>query len=305
MADAIVPASAPSGIDAVPAGFGRRKKGFLPVFIARNKVGMIGYVVFAAILIMSFIGPLFLPDKNPTDVGLIYATPSWDHPLGTDWRGQDVLYQIINGGSSLLIVSTLAAAIATVIAVAGGGLAALVGGRLDAGVLVLADVALTIPFIILLGVLAVYVDLDNVLMLAAVLAAFGWPTLLRAVRAQALSLKAQPYVEAARMLGTPLWLVLARAVVPSMMPYIVISFVLGVTHAIYGQVILYYLGLVPLQGDNWGLMIQQIQSTQAYALDDALVYVVAPIAMISLLQLSLILIARSLDNVFDPRLRTD
>ncbi len=303
MTDAIIGAGAPAP-DAGPHPGTRKKKGFLRVFIERNKVGLIGYVIFAAILIMSFIGPLFLPDENPTQVGLIYAPPSWDHPLGTDWRGQDVLYQIVNGGARLLIVSMFAAAISTLIAVVMGALSGLVGGRFDAVTLMLADVFLTVPFIILLGVLAVFVRLDNIILLALVLASFGgWPTLLRAVRAQVLSLKEREYVEAAQMLDLPMRHVLFREVLPNMMPYIVINFVLGMTNAIYGQIILYYLGLVPLQGDNWGLMIQDIQSRQAYALDDALVYVLAPIVMISLLQLSLVLISRTLEDVFNPRLR--
>ncbi|HEV2127898.1 MAG TPA: ABC transporter permease [Thermomicrobiales bacterium] len=301
MAEAVVGTGAPSpGVDRAAA---RQRKSFLRVFIERNKVGMIGYVIFGAILIMSFIGPLFLPDENPTDVGLVYAPPSWDHPLGTDWRGQDVLYQIINGGAGLLIVSMIAAGVATAVAVIFGALAGLIGGRLDSVALILADVVLTVPFIILLGVLAVFVRLDNIFLLALVLAAVGWPTLLRAVRAQVLSLKEREYVEAARMLDLPMRHVLFREVLPNMMPYIIINFVLGMTNAIYGQIILYYLGLVPLQGDNWGLMIQQIQSKQAYSLNDAFVYVMAPIVMISLLQLSLVLISRTLEDVFNPRLR--
>ncbi len=302
MAEGVIGVSAPSPDAESPVG-ARGKKGFLRIFIERNKVGMIGYVVFGAILLMSFIGPLFLPDENPTQAGMIYASPSWDHPLGTDWRGQDVLYQIVNGGASLLIVSMVAAAISTIIAVVFGALSGLIGGKFDSVVLILADVFLIVPFIILLAVLAVFVRLDNLLLLALVLASFGWPTLLRAVRAQVLSLKEREYVEASQMLDLPMRHVLFREVLPNMMPYIVINFVLGMTNAIYGQIILYYLGLVPLQGDNWGLMIQDIQSRQAYALNDALVYVLAPIVMISLLQLSLVLISRTLEDVFNPRLR--
>lgn len=302
MAEAIVPTGRVDDAGVAPGE--RRKKGFLRLFIERNKVGMVGYVIFAAILIMSFIGPLFLPDENPTNAALVYSPPSWDHPLGTDWRGQDVLYQIVNGGAGLLIVSMVAAAVSTAVGVVLGALAGLIGGKLDGSVLMLADVFLTVPFIILLGVLAVFVRLDNIFLLALVLAAFGgWPTLLRAVRAQVLSLKEREYVEAAQMLDLPMRHVLFREVLPNMMPYIVINFVLAMTNAVYGQIILYYLGLVPLQGDNWGLMIQDIQSRQAYALNDALVYVLSPIVMISLLQLSLVLISRTLEDVFNPRLR--
>ena len=93
-------------------------------------------------------------------------------------------------------------------------------------------------------------------MLAFIIAAVSWPTLLRAVRAQVLSLKEREYVEAARVLDLGTWHILFREVLPNMTSYIVINFVIAMTSAIYGQIILYFFGLVPLSGDNWGLMIQ-------------------------------------------------
>ena len=108
---------------------------------------------------------------------------------------------------------------------------ALVGGRFDAGVLMLTDVVLTIPYIVLLGILAAFVKLDSPVFLAFVIAAVAWPTLLRAVRAQVLSLKEREYVEAARVLdlGTPH--ILFREVLPNMTSYIVINFVVAMTSA--------------------------------------------------------------------------
>lgn len=281
----------------------REKKGFLRLFIERNKVGMVGYAVFFAIVLMAFIGPLLLPDSNPTDTLAVYQPPSWDHPLGTDFAGKDVLYQIVNGGAGLIIVSTMAALLSTMIAVVFGALAGLLGGRFDSVVLMITDVVLTVPLIILLGVMAVFVRLDNILLLALILAIFAWPTLLRAIRAQVLSLKEREYIEAARMLDLPLKHILFREVLPNMMPYIVINFVLAMTGAIYAQVILYYLGLVPLQGDNWGLMIQQAYTKGAMFYQDSFVYLLAPMVMIILLQLSLVMISRTLEDVFNPRLR--
>lgn len=297
MAEAVAQTGSSAGSEA------ETKKGFLRLFIERNKVGMVGYAIFLAIVLIAFIGPFFLPDKNPTDTLAVYQTPSWDHPLGTDFAGKDVLYQVVNGGAALLIVSSLAALMSTMIAVVFGALAGLLGGRFDAIVLMITDVVLTVPAIILLGVMAVFVRLDNILLLAVILAVFAWPTLLRAIRAQVLSLKEREYVEAARMLDLPLRYILFREVLPNMMPYIVINFVLAMTGAIYAQVILYYLGLVPLQGDNWGLMIQQAYTKGALFFKDSIVYLLAPMFMIVMLQLSLVMISRTLEDVFNPRLR--
>jgi peptide/nickel transport system permease protein len=87
------------------------------------------------------------------------------------------------------------------------------------------------------------------------------------------------------------------------MSYIVISFVFAMTSAIYAQILLYFLGLVPLAGDNWGLMINLAYTRGALFNSKSLWYILAPIAAISLLQLSLVMITRSLEDVFNPRLR--
>lgn len=301
MAEAIVPTGTVDESVVIPEE--RKKKGFLRLFVERNKVGMIGYLVFVVILLIAFIGPLFLPAENPTDVSSIYQPPSSKHLLGTDYSGKDVLYMVVNGGSTLLIVSAMAAITSTAIAVIFGALAALFGGFFNTVVLMLADVFLTVPSIILLGVMAVFVRLDNILLLAFILAIFAWPTLLLSVRAQVLSLKEREYVEAAQMLDLPTRHLLFREVLPNMMPYIVINFVIAMTGAIYAQVVLYYLGLVPLQGDNWGLMIQQAYTKGAMFYKDSIVYLLAPMFMIILLQLSLVMISRTLEDVFNPRLR--
>jgi peptide/nickel transport system permease protein len=191
----------------------------------------------------------------------------------------------------------------TVLAVTLGALSALIGGSVDSAVLLLADVVLTIPYIVFLGVLAVFVKLDSPILLAFIIAAVSWPTLLRAVRAQVLSLKEREYVEAARVLDLGTGHILFREVLPNMTSFIVINFVIAMTNAIYGQIILYFFGLVPLEGDNWGLMIQWAFTKGAIYFQNSLWYIMSPIVAICLLQLSLVLIARSLEEIFNPRLR--
>jgi len=280
-----------------------QKKSFWRVFVSRNKMGTFGFVILGLILLLSFIGPFFMPGPNRTEVANIYGTPSWDHPLGFDYRGRDIWYQIVHGGRSLIIVATLAALASTFIAIAFGALAAMLGSRFDTAVLTIADVVLTVPTIILLGVLAAFVKLNSPILLALILAATGWPTLLLAVRSQVLSLREREYVEAARMLDLGLPRILFREVLPNMASYIIINFVFGMTSAIYGQVILYFLGLVSLSGDNWGLMIQEAYRQGAVFNRDSMLGLIAPIFMIVMLLWSLTLIARSLEDIFNPRLR--
>lgn len=289
----------------VEAVIAARKHGLVRTFIKRNKVGALGFAIFIAILLLAFIGPFFMTGKNPTVVANIYAKPSWDHPLGGDYMGKDVWYQIVHGGRTLLIVSGLAALISTFIGVVLGAIAALFGGKVDAALLMISDIVMTVPTIVLLAVLAAYVRLDNPLLLSLVLSVTAWPALLRAVRSQVLTLKEREYVEAARMLDLGTWHILFHEVIPNMMSYIVINFVFAMTGAIYGQVILFFLGLVPLAGENWGLMINQAYTKGAIFFKDSLLYILAPIFMISLLQLSLVMISNAMEDVFNPRLREE
>ncbi len=272
-------------------------------FLRRDKIGAASFAVFAFFVILAVFGPLFTPDEKVTDLGKLYSQPSREHILGTDYAGHDIFTQIVRGTRSVMVVGALAAAMSTVLAVTFGALSALLGGWIDSGILLLTDVVLTIPYIIFLGVLATFVKLDSPVLLALVIAAVSWPTLLRAVRAQVLSLKEREYVEAARVLDLGTGHILFREVLPNMSSYIFISFVIAMTGAIYGQIILYFFGLVPLSGDNWGLMIQFAFTKGAFYFTDSLWYIMSPIVAICLLQLSLVLISRSLEEIFNPRLR--
>ncbi len=292
---------------AVPAAApGRRsiaRRGAAFRILTHNKVSMVGFAIFFSFVLLAIFGPMLTSGETTTNVAQIYSAPSSRHLLGTDYEGRDVLIQIVRGGRSVMIVGALAALLSTAFAVSFGALAALVGGWFDSFVLTITDVVLTIPYIPLLGVLAVFIKLNSPILLAFIIAATAWPTLLRAVRAQALSLKEREYIEAARVLDLGTLYILFREVIPNMMSYIVINFVIAMTAAIYGQIILYFLGLVPLAGDNWGLMINLAYTRGALFNAKSLWYILSPIVAISLLQLSLVMISRSLEDIFNPRLR--
>jgi peptide/nickel transport system permease protein len=271
--------------------------------LARNKAGVLGFIVFAAFVLTAFIGPLFVPQTLPTDVRAIYQGPSAQHPLGTDSEGRDILIQMINGGQSIILVGAAAALISTLISISFGALAAYLGGLVDGVIMLVADVVLTLPQIVLLTVLATFIRLNSPWLLAVIIALLSWPTLLRAVRAQVLSLKEREYVEAARVLdlGTPR--ILFVEILPNMASFILMNFTIGMTAAIYQQVGLYLLGLAPLSGNNWGIMLNLAWVRGAIFFKQSLLYILAPVLAISLLQLSIVTMTRSLEDIFNPRLR--
>jgi len=270
-----------------------------------NKIGFAGFLFVLFILLLSYIGPLFIELDTKTKVDQIYQPPSLQHPLGTDHQGRDNFSQIVNGGRDVIQTAVIAALLSTVIAVGFGTLAAFVGGWVDTLITTVADIVLTIPQFPLLAVLAALISFKSLVFLGVMLGLLSWPALLRAVRAQALSLKERDYVEAARSLDLGTLHILFREIVPNMMPYIMISFTLAMTGAVYQQVGLVFLGLVPISGSNWGVMISLAWTRGAVFFKDSVWYIMTPVVAIAFFQLAVITMGRSLELVFNPRLRTD
>ena len=173
----------------------------------------------------------------------------------------------------------------------------------DSAVMSITDIILTIPQFPLLAVLAAFISLNSLTLLGVLMGLLNWPTLLRALRAQALSLKQRDFIEAARALDLGVWHIVLREMVPNMMPYIVVSFALGMTFAVYQQAGLVFLGLVPISAGNWSVMIQLAWVRGAIFYKDSVWYIMAPIVAIAILQLAIISMTRSLELVFNPRLR--
>jgi peptide/nickel transport system permease protein len=272
--------------------------------LSTRPVGLIGLIGVVFFLTLAFIVPIFVPFQDVTDVTQIYRTPSLEHPLGTDHQGRDVFNQIIHGGRDILLVGLLAGLFSTLIAVTFGSLAATVAGRTDALILTITDIILTIPPFPLLVVLAGIIKPTSIYVVAVILAALAWPGLLRQIRAQVLSLKERDYVEAARSLDLSLPHIIFREILPNMQSYIVIHFILAMTSSIYAQAGLIFLGLMPLSGNNWGVMLNFAYVRGAIFFRDSLFYILSPVMAIALLQLSLVSLASALEEIFNPRLRS-
>jgi peptide/nickel transport system permease protein len=272
--------------------------------LTHNKVGFVGFLGVIAIVLLSYVGPYFWPLERGANIGQIYEPPSAEHWLGTDDQGLDIWAQIVNGGKDVIYVAIVAALISTFIAVTFGTLAGFVGGWVDSTIVAITDVFLTIPRLPLLAALATFVRLSNVTFLGVLLGCLAWPWLLRAVRAQTLSLRERDFVEAARALDLGTRHILFREMVPNMMAYIVISLTLGMTNAIYDQVALIFLGLVPFSSSNWSVMINWGWNHGAMFFKNSIWYIMSPVVAISILQLAIITMSRSLELVFNPRLRS-
>jgi peptide/nickel transport system permease protein len=272
--------------------------------MARKPVGFIGLIGVTFFLFLAYVAPLIVPLQDQVDVTAIYAKPSWAHPLGTDFQGRDVVNQIVYGGGDILTTAILAALFSTLIAIAFGSIAATLGGRIDSVILAITDVVLSIPQLILLIVIAAIFRPTSFIALAVTLALLQWPALLRQIRAQVLSLKEREFVEAARSLDLGLLHIISREMLPNMRSYIVVQFIIAMTLAIYAQAAIMFLGLVPLSGKSWAIMLYFAYNQGALFFRDSFWYLMGPIMAIALLQLSLVWLASGLEDVFNPRLRS-
>lgn len=226
------------------------------------------------------------------------------HLLGTDTQGRDIFSHIVHGGTSLITVALMAGFFSTLIAVVVGALAALVGGVVDNVLTGIANFVLTIPGFPLLVVLAALIRLENPILLAALIAALSWPVLMRAVRSQVLSLRERDYVEAAVALDLGTGHIILREILPNMMSFVAINFIFAVTSAMYQQVGLIFLGMAPINDYTWGVMLYFGRTRGTLFSPDSAGMVLAPVIAIALFQVSMVLFARALEEMFDPRLRT-
>lgn len=279
--------------------------------LVRNRAGFLGFLGILFFVLVTTFGPLFIEyegrarlDRRAPGARSLLAPPSYEHPLGLDWQGRDVLSHMVHGGQKLIITSILAGLFATAIAVILGSVSALLGGWVDQLLTALANFILTIPTFPLLLVLATIVKFDNNFALALLFGVLNWPTLMRAVRAQVLSLRERDYVEAAVALDLGLWHIVTREVFPNMISYIAVNFIFTIRVAMYSIVGLVFLGLVPLQEPDWGVMIFLGRQQGVLFNPSAAGMLLSPIVAIALFQLSLVMFTRSLEEIFNPRLRS-
>jgi ABC-type dipeptide/oligopeptide/nickel transport system permease subunit len=180
---------------------------------------------------------------------------SISHPLGTDNLGRDILSRMMYGGRFSLMVALSAVLLAAVIGITAGLLAGYRGGLIDVVVMRLVDVQLAFPLLLL--VIAIIAVLGTSLpVLIVVLGLPAWAHYARIVRASALGVTAQTYVEAARALGCGEWRLVARHVLPNLATPIVILTTFEIARLLLLESAVSFLGLgIQPPTPSWGTMI--------------------------------------------------
>jgi len=261
-------------------------------------------VMLAVILLIAIVGPIIVQTDPNATVGGLYDKPAGWGPLllGTDNEGQSVIANLVYGTRTSLIVGLIAGTIATVIGLTVGLIAGFKGGLIDNILSSVTNIFLVIPVIIVVILLSVALDNRSIFTLALVIGICSWPWLARAVRAQTVSVRTREHIDVAMMSGANFWSILVRDVLPYLLSYVVMAFVLQVSGAILFEATLSMLGLGPSGAVSLGVMLYWAIAWGSVRTGAWWAFV-PPTLMLTMISFSLLLLQSSLDELFNPRLR--
>ena len=275
----------------------------------RHKLALAGGVILIAIMLAVLAGPwVWKVAINEIDFTARLAGPSLAHPLGTDDLGQDLFARMLYGGRISLAVGLAAMLMALLVGVTIGAIAGISRGSVDAALMWLTDLFLSLPQLPLLLVL-IYLFRDTLkglfgpevgvfILIVAVIGGFRWMPVARLVRAQFFSLREKEFVEAARALGASVPRQVVRHILPNSLGPVIVAGTIDVAAAITAESTLSFLGLgFPPDIPTWGRILYDAKEY----LDIAPHWALFPGTAIFLAVLTINFVGDGLRDALDPR----
>jgi ABC-type dipeptide/oligopeptide/nickel transport system permease subunit len=293
-----MPATTPEGgeVQVLASGWRLALREFV-----RNRIAVGGVVVLIFFVLFCFIGPLIYhtnqADTNPLITDL---APSGGHVLGTDDNGFDELGRIMLGGQTALEIGFFASFIATVIGTVYGAVAGLVGGLVDGVLMRIVDILLSVPFLIVVLVLATKYS-ATVVEESLIIGLFSWLVPARLVRGEVLTLRVRDFVSAVRVMGGTRRRLVFRHLIPNALSVVIVNITFQVADAILALAFLGFLGFgLQYPAASWGDMLGNAQT----AVSDGYWWLVYPVGgCLVLVVMACNLIGDALRDAFDVRLR--
>ena len=264
---------------------------------------LLGLFLFAATLALAFLGPLLLHIDVSTRVGDPYMAPSSEHWLGTDHLGVDMLSMLVMGLRASLYVGFLAGIVATIVGTLIGVYGGYKGGLLDDILTVLTNLFLVIPTLIVLILLSSSMDKGRSLtLIALIIGGTTWTWSARAVRAQSSSLRARDHVALARINGFSTLEIVLEQILPYLLSYIFMVFILQTATAILTEATISMLGLGPYDSISLGKILNDAKTNEALIGGKWWAFMPAMV-LVTVIAFSLYVINTAMEGVFNPRLR--
>jgi peptide/nickel transport system permease protein len=305
---AVPPPEAPGTAGQIPIGAGGAIPGPLR-FLGRalrtlwsNGKARTGLIILGLIILMAVFAPLLAPHSPTATTFTPYKGPTATNWFGTTGNGQDVFSQIIYGARVSLIVGLVAGGLATLVAVTLGLVAGYRPGTIDEMLGFVTNLALVIPALPLMIILAAYLQGRSIWTIVLVVAFTSWATGARVIRSQASTLRTREFVTSAAFSGERLFRVVFREILPNMTSLVAASFFAAATGAVLAEASLEFLGLGNPATVSWGTILYHAEQQNAL-LTGQWVMVFAPGLAIVLLMVSFTLINFGVDALSNPRLR--
>ena len=275
----------------------------------RHRLAVVSSVVLLLMIFAVVFGPLLWHVRiNDIDFTAQLQGPSWAHPLGTDDLGQDLLARMLYGGRISLAVGLAAMSVSVIVGTIVGSLAGVSRGSIDAALVWLIDLFLSLPQLPVL-LLLIYLFRDTLrhvvgpqlgifILIVAGIGAFRWMIVARLVRAQFFALREKEFVEAARALGASTFRLVVRHILPNALGPVIVAGTIDVAAAIIAESTLSFLGLgFPSDVPTWGRILYDAKDN----LDVAPHWALFAGAAIFLAVLSINFIGDGLRDALDPR----
>lgn len=282
----------------------RRRTQLFVQQMVQNRMAMAGVIIIALFVVMAVFGPLFRPFDSTMIASSrteVFNAPSWAHPLGTDNLGRDVLGYLMSGARSSLFVGITATIISMVLGTLIGIVAGYVGGAVDNLLMRITDFFLVLPWLPFCMVLAAILG-NSMWNIILVIGLTGWSSTARIIRAQALSVKEQQYVERTVSVGAGKWHVMFRHILPNVFPLVFSEAILIVSSSILTETSLAFLGLGDPTNPSWGTMLNDAYSTGAMT-NGAWWYFITPGLCVILVALGFTLMGYAFDEILNPKLK--
>jgi peptide/nickel transport system permease protein len=269
-----------------------------------NPKATIGMSIVLFFVLVALVGPFFLRiDPSALSDDVLFP-PSASHWLGTTQTGQDVFSQLIVGTRVSVFWGFATGLVVTALSVIVGLTAGYLGGLVDDALTLVINIFLVLPGFPLAVVLAAYLPLKGPLTVALVIAVTSWAYQARVLRAQTLSMRNRDFVDSARSNGEKTWRIIFFEIFPNEIAIVAAGFVSTAIYVILAAAGLEFLGLGDVTVIDWGTMFYWAQNNDALLLG-AWWWYVMPGLCVALLGAGLALINFGIDEVANPRLRSE
>jgi len=271
--------------------------------LLREPAFVFGISLFFLTIMLALLGPLFVKIDTNSEF-LPYLEPGKDGLLfGADHLGRDMVSMLICGLQSSLYVGFFSGIIATTLGTSLGVYAGFKGGLIDDFINMVTNLFLVIPsFVVLLLISASFEEGRSLQLIAIIIGFTIWPWTARSVRAETSSLKSSEHINLARVNGANTFTILTKHILPYLLSYVFMVFIIQVASGILEEASISMLGLGPYDSISLGIIMNDAQKNEALG-DGAWWAFVPATFLITSVVLALYALNTSMEGVFNPALR--